>query len=70
MIDKSEKVRKLESWDDVISRLDRTQAQALELSENAHIVMENMTGIIFSLGILRSRLLALSASSSDFEQQV
>ncbi|MGY0342149.1 hypothetical protein [Xylella fastidiosa] len=70
MNDKYGKVRELESWDEVISRFDRIQAQALALSENAHIVMENMTGIIFSLGILRSRLLAFSASSSDFEQQV
>ncbi|ALR10047.2 hypothetical protein [Xylella fastidiosa] len=63
------KVRKLESWDDVMSRFDRIQAQALEVSENAHIVIENMTGIIFSLGILRTRLIAFSASSPDFEQQ-
>ncbi|KQH74522.1 hypothetical protein XfCFBP8356_009465 [Xylella fastidiosa subsp. sandyi] len=69
MSDEYKKVQPLESWDEVISRFERIQAHASEVSENAYIVVENMTSIIFSLGILRSRLIAFSASSPNFEQQ-
>ncbi|QPB72589.1 hypothetical protein XFHB_13840 [Xylella fastidiosa] len=47
-------------WDDLLSRVDHLQEWASVASDHLYVVTENLTGLIFSLGIIRARLVSLS----------